>query len=199
MSAGDMRAGDMSASSEDSVHALSYLHDVYGAEDRDRVIISKMMEEMMLTSEKAFGAQHDALDGRHAHAHLAQTGPALSQGGRDWLQAARPSSATAHYRDSPQVPRRPKSAGPVLRLRGPGSLASRMGAAWAGEGNDMLNTLDNTLEQTARPFLKLRTSQVRPQRLEENWIELGRSQARVSSACAASCLTRFSSVAPHDA
>ena len=165
-------AGDMSASSENSVHALSYLHDMYGTEDRDRVIISKMMEEMMLTSEKAFGA-HDALealDGRHEQGPLTQTGPALSPGGRDWLQAARPSSAAAHYRDSPQMPRRPKSAGPVLRLRGPGSPASRIGAEWEGEGDD---ALDNTLEQTARPFLKLRTSQVRPQRLENNWIELG--------------------------
>ncbi len=181
-------AGDMSGTwtSEDGVHALSYLHDLHGAEDGDRIIISKMMEEMMLTSEKAFGAQDalHALDARHPHAPSPQSGPALSPGGRDRLQAARPWSATAHYRDSPQVPRRPKSAGPVLWLSGPGSAASRMGAEWEREGNDMLdvNNLDNTLEQTARPFLKLRTSLVRPQRLEENWVQLGLSQARVSSA-----------------
>jgi outer membrane protein OmpA-like peptidoglycan-associated protein len=154
-------AGGRSASLEDSAQALSYLHDMRG-EDRDEQIISKMMEEMMLTSQKAFGTY--ALDNVES-----SPGSSMSPGSRDLLQGVRPSSAMP-YRDSPEVPRRPKSAGPVLRMRKPGvGYAGALLGGWEGEES---NTLDNTVEETARPFLKLRSSPMRPQRLEENWIEL---------------------------
>ena len=154
-------AGGRSASLEDSAQALSYLHDMRG-EDRDELIISKMMQEMMRTSQKAFSAH--ALDNVES-----SPGSSMSPGARDLLQGVRPSSAMP-YRDSPEVPRRPKSAGPVLRMRKPGfGYAGALIGGWEGEESD---ALDNTVEETARPFLKLRSSPMRPQRLEENWIEL---------------------------
>ena len=146
---------------EDSAQALSYLHDMRG-QDRDEQIISKMMEEMMLTSQKAFSVY--ALDNVES-----SPGSSMSRGSRDLLQGVRPSSAIP-YRDSPEVPRRPKSAGPVLRMRKSGfGYAGALMGGWEGEESD---ALDNTVEETARPFLKLRSSPMRPQRLEENWIEL---------------------------
>jgi len=154
-------AGRRSGSLEDSAQALSYLRDIRG-EDRDEQIISKMMEEMMLTSQKAFSASD--LDNVEF-----SSASSMSPGARDLLQGVRPSSAMP-YRDSPEVPCRPKSAGPVLRMPMPGfGYAGALIRGWEGEESEALY---NTMDETARPFLKLRSSPMRPQRLEENWIEL---------------------------
>ena len=179
------RGGVPGSSGEDFVFNLSH----EANEWRDQCIIGKMMEEMMTTSEKAFGRASSP----HPSAHETDSPSPCITPQSLMVEVVRPFSAHPYERKSPEWVRRPKSAEPALNHAStsqhrPGSSASMRGAkmesSWSREhvrhvrhssvspSVHMGTRLENSLDETARPFLKMRSSIAAPQRLQDNWIEL---------------------------
>ena len=107
----------------------------------DQLIISKMMQEMMALSEKAFRNSPTGKDSNIRH----------QQGA--FGEISRPASANVHERESPDLLRRPKSAGPALRYSGH-------------------QHVHKSSHEAAHPALKVRPAASKPHRLPENWVQM---------------------------